>query len=77
MTRIVRNHYPVDKLPEDLRKAVRPATSVNVTLVPDTSVRSMSEIRKSIVALRARPDFKPVDPQDAVDRIRALRDEWE
>ena len=75
MTRIVRNHYPVDKLPEDLRKAVWPATSVNVTLVPDASVRSMSEIRRSIAALRARPDFKPVSPQGAVDRIRALRDE--
>ncbi|WMT88160.1 hypothetical protein NO932_06000 [Pelagibacterium sp. 26DY04] len=77
MNKIVLEHYPVDKLPEDLQRAVRPATSVSLTLVPEETVKSLADIKKSADAIRARPGFKPVAPQEAVDRIRDLRNEWD
>lgn len=80
MSKVVKRHYPVHKLPDDLQKAVGGATAVSVTLEPDDSEHqpmTLDEIRVRIEEYRKRPDFKPVSTKEAVERIRTLRDEWD
>lgn len=97
MNKIVREHYPVSKLPEELRNEF--AGFATVTLVGeqgDTSSDSvhqegyhdydemMASIKpmtwKELYAdMRANPEHYRggVTPEEAVARVRALRDEWD
>ena len=89
MNRIVREHYPVEKLPEDLREGLPTGRTVTVTLVEEEEAASeaitMDEIDAilrnakpmTLVEIRARLHPKGLEPNEAVDRIRALRDEWD
>jgi hypothetical protein len=75
MNRIVREHYPASKLPEDLRVGVDPAATVTVTVVEEDAnspekVMSLGEIW----ALRA-PPFRTA--QEIDDDLRRDRDEWD
>jgi hypothetical protein len=75
MNRIIREHYPASKLPEDLRVGVDPAARVTVTVVeedakPPEKVMSLEEIW----ALRA-PPFRTA--QEIDDELRRDRDEWD
>lgn len=88
MNRIVRKHYPVSKLPEDLREGISEGAEVMVT-IEVTGMRSLSdlppeprksrsaqELRESIRRYKTSPDFREAT-DDPVERIRALRDEWD
>jgi hypothetical protein len=75
MNRIVREHYPASKLPEDLRAGVDPAATVTVTIVeeqmePPRKVMTVEELW----ALRA-PPFRTADEID--EDLRRDRDEWD
>lgn len=74
MNRIVREHYPVEKLPEDLRAGLDPTETVRVVVEgtpgPDTSEARLRELLD--LARRAQPIG-----DDPVERIRKLRDEWD
>jgi hypothetical protein len=74
MNRIVKEHYPASKLPEDLRAGVDPASTVTVTIVeeerPPEGVMSLDEI----FAAR-KPPFRSADEIDA--DLRRQRDEWD
>jgi hypothetical protein len=74
MNRIIREHYPASKLPEDLRAGVDPSATVTVTIVeeekPPEEVMSLEEIW----ALRA-PPFRTAKEID--DALRRQRDEWD
>lgn len=78
MNKIVRQHYPVERLPEDLRAAVGEATSVRLTLEANES----SSTSCTQAALERARDLvrtgriKRVTSSEAVERIRKLRDEW-
>lgn len=77
MNKIVREHYPASKLPEDLRGSIEPGASVRVT-VEEVQARermTWSQIRASL--LDARLNAKGVTMEEAVARIRELRDEWD
>jgi DNA-binding winged helix-turn-helix (wHTH) protein len=72
MNRIVRDHYPISKLPEDLREGLPPDGEARVVIETKPPRRGYSlaellEIKKSI---------KPAT-DDPVERIRKLRDEWD
>jgi len=74
MNRIVRENYPVSKLPEDLRTGLDPQAAVTVTIVEQDAkhperVVSLNEIW----ALRA-PPFRTA--QEIDDDLRRDRDEW-
>lgn len=73
MNRIVRENYPVSKLPEDLRKGLD-APVVNVTVEeaeqPPREVMTLEEI----FALR-RPPFRTKEEID--EELRRQRDEWD
>jgi len=75
MNRIVKQHYPASRLPEDLRAGVDPAATVTVTIVeeeegPPSKVMSPEEIW----ALRA-PPFRTA--QEIDDDVSRDRDEWD
>ena len=87
MNKIVREHYPVERLPEDLRALVpgavhvtvevtlesaSPAEDTQAPLSRDDAVALMREMQRENVA-RGRS----VTTEEAVQRIRQLRDEWD
>ncbi len=80
MNKIVREHYPASKLPEDLRQGMSPAVTVRIVMEVDDPVAeglTFKELKRRVAELQSRPDFKPVTSDEAVARIRALRDEWD
>lgn len=83
MNKIVREHYPVEKLPEDLRAELVGQSTVTVTIeageqstaMPSGS--SIVEVLAEAKRLREAGVIKSVTAEEAVNRIRTLRDEWE
>ena len=89
MNKIVRDHYPVDKLPEDLREGFPAHAMVRIVLeaVESSAARLPSSLiddkpMSATEAMQFIQRFKAThhsdeSPEDAVARIRKLRDEWE
>lgn len=77
MNKIVRNHYPAAKLPKELRGSIAEGSSVKVT-IEEEQVRHFSrdELKRQLEAVRGRLERK-VSVDEAVARIRELRDEWD
>ena len=77
MDRLVVDHYPASKLPDDLRGRIQPSAVVKVTIeeLPKQNFakeelgRQLAEVRRSLE--------KKVTVEEAVARIRQLRDEWD
>jgi hypothetical protein len=77
MNRIVREHYPVSKLPEELREGLEPGASVTVTVEEEVrKAPSVEEMRRQFLEVRKSLKHK-VTVEEAVARIRELRDEWD
>lgn len=77
MNKIVLEHYPAAKLPEELREGIEPGASVRVT-VEEEARRKPLDPEKLLELMRAAQANAPGTTLDeAVARIRALRDEWE
>lgn len=74
MNKIVREHYPVEMLPEDLRVSLPGATTVRVTLEPEPALPTGRAWLEDI--LRRKAELEPAS-DDSVQRIRQLRDEWD
>jgi len=85
MNKIVRDHYPVANLPEDLREGFGAGDTVRVVIEMEDENGVSDSIRKPITgkdtveAIRrykalGRPS---ITPEEAVARIRELRDEWD
>jgi len=83
MNKIVREHYPVENLPADLREGLGEGATVRVVIEVDVSVverapeqRTLKETLEQLEKLREgrAPD---TDVTEAVSRVRALRNEWE
>jgi hypothetical protein len=75
MNRIIREHYPASKLPDDLREGVDPKANVTVTItVEDLKPPERVMTLEEIFAAR-RPPFRTAE--EIVASIRQLRDEWD
>ncbi len=87
MNKIVREQYPVENLPEDLRELLPDAAEVTIevtvedddddaTIAPpmttEEAVAMMREIQRHVAARG-----ESVTEEEAVRRIRELRDEWD
>ncbi|MDQ0513074.1 hypothetical protein [Ancylobacter amanitiformis] len=73
MNKIVREHYPIEKLPEDLREGMEgPYVQVIVTTEPPASKHKPL----TYAEIRARVKPRGTTTEEAVARIRELRDEW-
>ena len=71
MNKIVREHYPVSRLPDDLRGGLE--ADALVTVVISTGEAAQPSFRSLFEALEPNR----VSSDEAVARVRALRDEWE
>lgn len=79
MNRIVTHHIPASELPEKLRGEIPVGAMVTVTVQEDHPRRALSfkELRERAEQIKSSPGFRPVNPEEAVRRIRELRDEWD
>lgn len=80
MNRIVREHYPVEKLPEDLRESVADEERVRVVLeseAPEEASSSSSSGAGHFSRWQHLRRNHFDTPEEIVDHIRALRDEWD
>ena len=77
MNKIVREHYPVAKLPKDLRAELGLAQTVTLVIeTNDEDSRSVARAAAIAELLEHRRNLKPSD-SDSVERVRKLRDEWD
>ena len=75
MNRLVRDHYPVSKLPEDLREGFEGQVDVRVTIdLAETSVPPRQKSLQELFAM-GRPTFNTVEEID--DHLQTLREEWD
>ena len=80
MNRIVRERYPVERLPEDLRRLLSPRQPVRLTLEQaetgegaSTAPSETMPLTQIIDSVRHRRGLS----DDPVQRVRALRGEWD
>ncbi|KQW32206.1 hypothetical protein ASE36_08460 [Rhizobium sp. Root274] len=81
MNKIVREHYPVENLPADLREGLAEGTTVRIVVemegdAPNPAKTSFDEFMKTVEAYRSQ-NGRRVTTAEAVARIRELRDEWD
>ena len=77
MNRIVREHYPVERLPEDLRPAAAAGGSVRVVIETEVPEERAAARMRAVAELSAVRDRMPQTQDDATARISKLRDEWD
>ncbi len=70
MNRIVKEHYPASKLPKELREGLYPAAEVTVIVEQEGQTP-----RLSLEEIHRRFPVGTVTVDEAVQRIRSLRDE--
>ena len=80
MNRIVRDYYPAERLPDDLQKLIDPSRPIRIVIEQDDDQKvrkSPEEMLAMLDAYRATIKGKGISTEDAVARIRELRDEWD
>ena len=78
MNKIIHEHYPAAKLPEDLREGIDPTGHVTVTVVAEDHRPSREMLAQLLEQARVRARrVGDVSSEEAVRRIRDLRDEWD
>lgn len=78
MNKAVTEHYPASKLPDEVRQDIDPGLRVTVTVVVEDEARkppTIEQLRDMLDAAQRRAIG--VSTEEAVARIRALRDEWD
>ena len=75
MNKIVKRYYPASKLPEDLREGLSVDDLVDVSIT--TREESKHSLEELIAMLPPPREISEEEIQEAVNRIRALRDEWD
>lgn len=75
MNKIIRQHYPASKLPEDLREGVDPESTVTVTVMVEELKRPEHVMTLEEIFAARRPPFRTAEEIDA--DIRRQRDEWD
>jgi len=74
MNRIVREHYPASRLPEDLREGIDPAREVTVTVSVDEHMERGSTVtlEQMVDQLKAAGHTSP-PPEEVERRMRSIR----
>ena len=76
MNKVVRQHYPVSHLPADLRGQFAEGASVTIT-IEDEVKNPLTREQLLEMFRKARDNAPGTTLEEAVARVRALRDEWE
>jgi hypothetical protein len=74
MNRIIREHYPASKLPEDLRDGVDPSSTVTVTIVEEEKRPEKIMSLEEIFSLQG---FRRRSAAEIDKDLRRQRDEWD
>ncbi len=74
MNKIVREHYPAYRLPDDLRVGVDPKAHVTITVTVEEQRPERPPTLNEIWAMR-RPPYRTKEAIDA--DLRRKRDEWD
>ncbi|MBP1851715.1 hypothetical protein [Rhizobium halophytocola] len=83
MNRIVREHYPVDRLPADLREGLAEHATVRIEIEVEAATKEAPEklltVQDTLEMIRKYRAEHPerVTAEESVARIRELRDEWD
>ena len=77
MTKIVLERYPVEKLPEDIRAVVGDSLTVKLVVEPDALHETGNEARYQRLLSDMATWTLDNSGRDSVERVRALRDEWD
>ncbi len=78
MNRIVLEHYPASKLPEDMRGDIDASALVKVEVeVEEVPKKRMTLEELTSMIDKARKGKPDVTSEEAVARVRELRDEWD
>ena len=72
MNKIVKEHYPISKLPEDLRAGLDPDAEVTVTVEQAEKPERVMSLEEIFAARRTVFN----SPEEVVEHVRSLRDEW-
>ncbi|MEX0854056.1 MAG: hypothetical protein WD036_12365 [Bauldia sp.] len=75
MNRIVKEHYLAAKLPDDLREGIDPHDRVTVTVMPEPAEATSGPARPKRGLFGAAKE-RATSIEEAVARIRSLREEW-
>ena len=75
MNKIVREHYPASKLPDDLREGIDLKRSVTVTIEEEAEGQPEQIMSLEEIFAARRPPYRSADEIDA--DLRSLRDEWD
>jgi hypothetical protein len=73
MNKVVREHYPASRLPAELREGIDPGQVVTVTVMVEEEKSQPVTFAELFAALEGHRSSHG----DPVERVRALRDEWE
>jgi hypothetical protein len=68
-------HYPADRLPEDARRGIDPARPVTVTVTEEP--RQKPDAIPKYVRFCGIAADRNTNIEEAVARVRLLRDEWD
>ncbi len=78
MNKIVLDHYPVSKLPADMRFGLDQTATVRVVIEEETDDRRETAAETVATIRKFRESFaEKISLDEAAARIRDLRDEWE
>lgn len=81
MNKIILEHYPADKLPEDVRKHFSRGGSVTLEVAEEAEDRPRPMTGKEVAAMlraaRERNKDNLRTQEEIVKEIRELRDEWD
>ncbi|MGD9656807.1 MAG: hypothetical protein AB7U61_04065 [Methylocystis sp.] len=72
MNKIVREHYPAAKLPQELREGIDPRATVTITVEAEACPEKVLTLDE-MFALR-RDVF--ASPREIDEYVNAMRDEW-
>ncbi|MFA6204649.1 MAG: hypothetical protein WC689_00395 [Methylocystis sp.] len=72
MNKVVREHFPASKLPDELREGIDPGASVTITVETEAAPENILSLEE-MFALR-RDVFMSI--RDVEAHVRAMRDEW-
>lgn len=76
MNKIVLEHYPVDKLPEDVRKHFSRGGSVRLEVAEDEQQPMTAKEAAQLIRNNISRNVKRRTEDEIVAEVRALRDEW-
>ena len=76
MTKIVHEHIPASALPEQLREGIDASALVTVTVQQEEAgPKTLDQLR--MLLEEARREAPGISIEEAVARVRELRDEWD